>query len=753
MTQKRQNRQVIRAMPWRKGLLTAGQQTTIEEDALWRAQDASTSLDGMLGKRPGLRQWGQTIKQPDPDATDSTFTYMEPWLSTAGWTEVDNSSTLIGVTQLSGSLRTNIAVGTGNENLSLTLTGTSATAEISARFLLRCVDVPVYTASATVANTMAVRLGDTTGKEFAFHSGGIYWKQASDDTYAIIADTGDVANGGWHTVEIQINATSTNVWLDDTLVTSTALTTTDLKGVALTGSGNIAEFRWEVEGGTEQYSTDLGPVMLNDTDSTPFVAQEIRGISDYRYISAAGSTQRVMLAAAGDFVYHDSDLQGAWRVLLDTQYANTFFAPYRRTIMIIDYSDNAQSVLWQWNGVDDPEALTDAPRLTHCTEHKQRLWGAGDKNNPLRAYYSGDRQPNLWFSPSPTNIEDQIDALEQAGYIEIPSKKSDAIVAMFGDYYGRLLVFTRRGVWQIEGDGPASFSLKSVNQDVGAESADCVTQVGNDIWFLGRNGVHSLAATQQFGDIAASFPSAPISDLWGLSTTTATRIVRDYLSRSKLKYNATQGLVYAAMPTTGQTTPNSVFIYNVNTKEWYGPWQIESRAMENIEIAPPEIEVMVHGGSDGQVLYTNQGSRRDVDAAIEFKVESAYLNGRSLDPILPAYIKTWKVLRLFVLPRGKWDLSVSWRTDTDKKKGPVTRSQNVFDAYVIGKDEDDVGDIGDFRLDTNELRSPEEMGVIEIKLDSRGYSLRFTVEQAVAGQDLVIQGFEVEFVAHGYEVQ
>ena len=753
MAQKRDNRMIIRAMPWRQGLLTAGQQTTIDETAMWQAQDTTAELDGLLGKRPGLRQWGQIIKQPDVDAAGSTFNLMEAWSSLSAWLETDASTGLIDHTVLTGSVRTTVAPGSSNETMSLALPGTSATGELSARFSVRLVDAPAYTALATVPNTLAVRLGDTTGKEFAFHSGGIYYKLASDDTYSLIADSDGVANGGWHLVEITMSATAINVYLDETLLTTTALVPAVLKDETLIGTGNITEFRWETEGGgTDQYTTELGPLMLNDVAADGFETKEVRGISDFRYINIAGSTQRVMLAAAGDYVYHDNGLQGHWRVLLSTQYVNTFFAPFRRTILIVDYSDNVPSNVWQWNGTETPTTLSDAPNLKLVTEHKQRVWGAGDTQNPLRAYFSGDRQSNLWFSPSPENIEDQIDAIEQAGYLEIPSKKGDAIVAMFGDFYGRLLIFSRRGVWQVGGDGPASFTLQAVSQDVGCENSDCVTQVGNDIWFLGRNGIHSLSTVQQFGDIAASFPSAPISDLWGQNPSASKHVVRDYLHRSRLKYNPTQGLVYAAMPTTGQTTPNTVYIYNVNNQQWYGPWQIDSRAMENIEISPPAIEVMAHGGEDGRVLFTDQGSRKDVDTAIAMKIESAYLNGRSLDPILPAMMKTWKVLRLFVLPRGEWDINFTWRTDTDVKKTD-SRSQNTFKSRVLGLDDGDPGDVGDFRLDIDEYRSREEMGVIEIKLDSRGYSLRFIIEQSGLGEDLVIQGFEVEFTADGYEVE
>ena len=51
-------------MPLRGGLTTAGQQGTIPENQLWKAVNCAAGLDGLMVKRPGLWQWGQTIKQP-----------------------------------------------------------------------------------------------------------------------------------------------------------------------------------------------------------------------------------------------------------------------------------------------------------------------------------------------------------------------------------------------------------------------------------------------------------------------------------------------------------------------------------------------------------------------------------------------------------------------------------------------------------------------------------------------------------------
>jgi hypothetical protein len=751
--------------------LTAGQQSTIEETSLWQAKNTTAELDGLLGKRPGLNKWGQTLQKTNGNINDNiaaataAVSFDEFFLDLTNWTENDQSGTPAKIvnTLVQGQLQTTVAPGTSNEYLVLSRNATSVKTAWSVRVAARGTDLPAYTTDATVPNTLVFRADSdgSNGAEFALHDQGLYYKAVTTGKYTPVAGTAAIGYGGWNVIEVQRDAAYTYVYLNETLVDT--ILNTAFAVVSLT-AGAVAELRWEVEGvaatqgAPAQYSTKVSSFQWIDavdtTDDsgdavTAFEAEEVKAISEYNYSTRAGARQPVLLAAAGNLVYHDDGQVGWWRALLRNTLPETFLTVFRTDAIIINSGGGRNSVVTKWDG-KETEVLDDAPNIRFATEHKQRLWGAGDPEFPLRAYFSGDRQPNLWFSPSPDNIESETDAAEQAGYIEVPSKKGDAITALYGDFYGRVLIFTRRSVYQVGGDGPASFAMSAVSQDVGAENSDCVTQVGNDLWFLGRYGVQALSSTDQFGDIVSSFPSAPISDIWGQSPSTVKTVSRDYTYLSKLKYNPTQGLVYCAVPLTGQKTPDSIFIYNVNTKEWYGPWTIQTQAMENVEIGKPSIEVMMHGSTTGKVLYTNQGTRSDDGVAYTMTLQSAMLNGRSVDPMLVGMEKVWKTLRLFVLPRGEWDFTVSWLTDT-KKIVSQTVSQNPQNQYVIGATEGD--GTGDFRIGLDpdgRLQSRENMVPIEIQLDSVGRNLWFQLDQSGLGQDLVLQGFEVEFTASGY---
>ena len=763
MAQKREFRQKISMMPWRGGLMTAGQQTTIPENMLWQAANTTAALDGMREKRPGLRQWGQTLKVPDVDAADSTLTAFNDFLSgTGGFVETDSDPGTISTSTNEGALRTNVQAGSSNENLLLSYAvGTlSSNTKWAMRFMFRGTNLPAYTPADTVPNTFAVRAQGAAGtvKEFAIWSGGIYWKKDSDSQYTLVTDSENAGAGGWNAIEIRVddNAGDTTVYLNDTLLQT--LTSADLKDVSVTGT-SAYEFRWEVEGtgsaGT-QYSTQLSTVMYNDTDDDPFIARSIIGLTDFQYITKSGSQRRALLCAVGNYIYHDNGLSGAWRPLHPKQHANVFFFPYRRTMVWVDNNGSKSSSMWQWDGRAEPDLQDKAPILQFGTEHRLRVLAAGDSQNPLRVYYCGDRQLNVWFSPSALNTDDQFDVLLNAGYIEIASKKGDEVTNIWGDFYGIAIIFTRRGIWQLSGQGLNSFDVQNITQDVGCENPRCAAQVGNDLWFVSRQGVHSLAVTSKFGDIQTQFASSPIQDLWGSDPDTVTTINREYLSEARLDYNPQSGLIYLAVPLVGEQFAENSYVFNINTKEWYGPWTVESVSLKNVEIATPVLEVMMHGDSAGRIGYAEPTSKADFSTgSYTMTVESPYLDGRSIDEKIKGMTKVWKLLRIFILPRGKYDFTVTWFTDASESHGPMTIEQLQYKQYVLGDTEADPGD-GDFRLDLDPdgiLRSSEEISIVEIPLDDSGKTLAFTLEQSGLAEDLVIQGFEVEFTVSGYEVE
>lgn len=768
MAQKHERRYTIKMFPWRSGLATAGQQVSIPEDQLWEATNVTAMLDGMLGKRPGTTQWGQTLKIPNPvddDAISSMVTFLA---DTSGFVDTDTSDGLIVHDTLKpGRLRSSIAsdLSTDDYTLSHIVDAESVKDEWAFRFVFSGTNLPAYTADATVPNTFVFRAqgADGSGKEFAIHSGGLYYKLAADDKYQLIDDSWKAGTGAWTTIEVRCDddGGDTTVYIDEVLVAT--ITSALLKDASLTGETDY-EFQWMVEGSGDsgtQYNTSIVTPMYNDDISVgddpdvvpfeedPFKNLTIDGITEYQFITRGGSNQSSVVAAAGKHIYADNGLFGVWRPLLARQNKFVSFIQYRNNLVWLDTDGSQMSAMWKWDGRKEPEHMDDAPSLQFGASHQSRIVGAGDPRHPKRVYYSGIKEPNLYFSPSEDNAETDYDALLKAGFVEVPSGKGDEVTAVWGDYYGMAIIWTKKGVWKWTGYGPTSYRVDAIaGVDSGCESHNCVTQVGNDLWFLGRQGLQSLATTDKFGDLQTQFPSAPIQDLWTQNPSTVRKITTQFLHKAQVDYNPQQGLVYMAVALSGEIQPNSIFVYNVNSKTWLGPWPINSRAMANVEIGMPRLEVMMHGAEDGIIHYTDQSKLENADgSAINMKIVTAYLNGRSLPDAGPliSLKKTWRKIRIFVLPRGEWDLIVDAQVSSEKAMPTRTISQNVHKAYTL---------TNDFKIDDKpdgRLKSMEEMGIIEISLALRGPELFVSINQPNAGENLVVQGLEVEFVADGHE--
>ena len=752
---------VVSLLPWRPGLMTAGQQTSIPETELWKAKNVGPDLDGMLSKRPGITQWGQTIKSPDKGATDSTITAFSDFLSgTTGYTATDNSSSVDITTSTSrGTLQTNTGIASAadtTENYLLTydIPTVSVNKEWSLRFMFRGTNMPAYS-DTTDPHTFVVRgQGDdspATGKEFAIYSDGIYWKQNSDSKYVKVTNSDYAGAGTWNCVEIQCDDSSGNtlVYLNDILLQT--LTSADLEDVSLIGMSAF-EFRWEVEASAEagtQYTTRISTPMYNDTISTPFTADIIVALKDYQFVTG-GSTIRSLLMAAGGYIYHDRGLENGWRPLHPKQDAFVYFAPYRTTIVWTDNNGARRTKLWQWDGLKDPEWLKDASAtgIRFIAEHQQRLFGWGDVQNPRRLYYSGDRLPDTWFSPAQDNTEDEFETLLDAGYMEIQSSGKE-IRSFIGDYYGIGVIGGEKGFWKVSGHGVFSYRLDGIKVGTGSVGAKSMVQVSNDIWSIAPQGIASLAATDQFGDLQASFPSVPIQNLWSTDVSSADFINLTFIINARLTYNVRQSGVYVGVPLIEDQVAKKIFFFNTNTKKFYGPWPVDCQVLETVEVASPVTEVTMVGGDSGQVGYFNPFTRWDFGTGgYTMEIETAAINGRSIDPKLIGMNIEWKRARLYILPRGDWNFTMKWWTDTNPEEYDTTREQleqiNVR-AYVLDSD---------MRLDLDPdgfLRSGEDLVMHEIDLDVEGHDLTVNIQQTGDGEDLAVQGIELIGLPMGFE--
>jgi hypothetical protein len=753
-------REVIRNMPLRTGLATAGKQGTIGEDQLWRAENVSSGLDGLLMKRPGIRQWGQVIKQPRLSATGEYLRFYEAWASAAAWRVTNGDTDTYTYQTKQGELIINAAgdddADTFNMGRQLSGGETAPTGnDWSARFLVRTLNLPrgdvhagdsAYAGGINDGGHLTVRgraLVSNAGKAFRLYYDGLYYFNGSGWTRLVESDIGD---SQYHVLEIRVDADGSVVAYidDDTSITGTVAATSVSSDVAIT-AGEYLELVLTNDAGT--WTCRLADLMYKDSVTTPFEGQRISAVADYKTVSESNRTQRSILAATAGYVYADVGLKQAWRPIMALTGGQPQFASYRTDLIIFD-GDNANSAkVYSWNGEDAPELLGDAPPVRFGTEHGTRLFAAGDKGHPLRVYHTASREKNTWFAPE-VDPDETYDEVTEAGFFEIPGNKGDEVTGVYGDFNGFCIVTTTRGLWGISGAGPETYDRKDISRSQSGAGPNAIVRVGNDLWTMGRTGVCSIQTTQNYGDLLTVLPSGPIGDLWSSDPSVPRRIDKGQIDRTILTYNPTLGLVYMSVPQLGQNDLSALYVFNVGLQTWYGPWVIDSTAMAGVEVADPVTNTILHGTGDGYLGITDLGYKQDFGSTTyQCIIESPYLSGRSIDPAYVHQVKTWKVLRLYIQPRGDWNITIRWSSDDDPEEQTRTISQNTFKWPVLG-DTFRLGDAVDGRIHTAQL-----IGTLEIPLDVRGRFFKFSVEtdEDYDGEDFVLQGYEVEFTLDATE--
>mgnify|MGYP006921342054 CR=1 FL=1 len=735
-------RYVIRNMPLRGGLATAGQQGSIPENALWQAKNCSAGLDGLVSKRPGLWQWGQVLRQP---AYTDDVSFYETFDTLGNWT-ISDSVSEIDINANGGKMVVNVAIGDGA--VETVTAGRNAEAsqadslgdDVSIRFTALASNMPAegYFTVAMRAqasnNTYAFRI---YGSKLQYFVSGVTWA----DWY-----TYDFASAAATTFEIRLDYNgNVRLYVNEVLVATTPISS--MGPATAISMGDYVEFYFVTDNAlTQQYTLYISDLMLDASLTDPFPAERLGAGTDFKTIIGGVAVQRSLLVASRTYLYQDLGLRKFWSPLMSLTGGNVTFAQFGDELLIFDADDAFGSRVFRWNGTAAPELLDDAPPVRFGTEHRTRVFAAGDKRFPLRLYYTASREPNTWFSPyTDADGQETVDEVLGAGYLVLPGKRGDEIVAVHGEFYGSCVVATNRGIWRITGSSPTSFTVENITQDTGAAAQAGIERLGNDLWMAGRQGVTTIATVQQFGDMQAAMPSAAIADLWAPGVSNSSLKVDQYqLYRTSLAWNPTLSLMYVAFARQGANDVSSIYVYNPVNASWYGPWEGDTTFVSSVEIANPIVQAVMHGTSVGKVGITDPNFKADFAAAYTMTIESPYLCGRSLDPSLTHQIKTWKALRLFIQNRGDWDLDIRWQVDDETYQTRV-ESQNVFNLSRLGTD---------WRLNVDpdgRIHSNQLIGVLEIPLDVRGRFFKFDVSTAddIIGEDLVLQGYEVEFLADG----
>ncbi len=717
--------------PMSGGRVNAGGQATAPENSFWESVNATSDFDGRISKRPGARQWAQSLK--------------EPALGGMAWTELFNDLSQINVNDVAAG--GNVTAELVNRKLVLTTTASTGGTEIIA--VSRLAQSGDGTPAVAEAQQTSIRVGfrtigslpaqDTDSdrgpsillranglvatQQYVFHDDGIYVFDASSN-FTLIPGT-DVDDGRWHTLEIQITSTGSEVTIDD----GTPIVVSSVGAVASGVVENQIAFKARTNSNAT-YSIEFDFAMGRsgiDATVTGGVFQGAK-ISLIRDWSSASPIVDHLFVVAGKTIYTDEGHAGTFRTL-DTAHADglTELVPFLDNILILHPRRPTKT----WGGKNAPEVVPEIPIKGRLgTEHLARLV-LTTEDDPLRIFISGPSDLGDWNIGDPAHPALSAESVN----LIIPDPRGQRITAMQGDYFGQLIIWTESSMWSLTGTGEADFVLRNLSTNIGCVGPRAFDRVANDIVFMSNHGMHSIATTQQYGDLQSSFLSAMISNLWNPNNQfNLPQIVSKY--HSALVHIPHRNRTYLSVSLEGDTGIQSIFEFNHGTGQWTGPWKLDSEGIDFVLLGQPGLPMMIIGDQQGRVATVDDDAKRDWGTdAIPFRLRSPRLDGRSLDPSLVRRTKRWGHLRLFVLPRGKWDISIEWevddhpRVDDDARDQKLTEYATLTDTFVLG---------------TSKIVDSERPHMIPVRLDKRGRWFEFVIEQNVVNQDIVIAGLQID---------
>jgi hypothetical protein len=316
--------------------------------------------------------------------------------------------------------------------------------------------------------------------------------------------------------------------------------------------------------------------------------------------SAATFTQKFVVMTSDSKIYKDDmdgtydDITGAATI---TANAIPVFCQARDLLLIFD---NKNDTPLKWSQSGNVATLGGSPPAGRgATFHVNRVFTWGANANPSTLTYG-----------SSTSVEDYTGP--DTGGIDIDPSDGDRIVGSVS-HKNRLFVFkgpNKGSIHVISGTAPTgsdAFSRQILTRGIALHSHNSIINVADDIWFMSDQGIHSLAATQEFGDFRGAYLSRYLDSYF-----------RDTLTRTNLgqvwgcNYSSKSCALWV-IPTVSSTTNNAtlgISYRKINEGKLQPFTWSRSGASTAIRIHPTSLQKeVVFGNTAGFTLRQDQTAR------------------------------------------------------------------------------------------------------------------------------------------------
>jgi len=424
------------------------------------------------------------------------------------------------------------------------------------------------------------------------------------------------------------------------------------------------------------------PGTLKMNSSTLGASSTVKAIYDYWRQGTTGSPTQKLVAFVDTRVVTASLSDGIFSNIGTglVSGANAQMSTFDDLLILAN--DASADVPKSWDQTTFQSLAGSPPNFAFSVNHKNRQWAAGVVGLPSRLYYSVNLDPEDWAGAT-------------SGSIDIDPSDGDAIVGL-ASFRNELWVFKgpyKGSIHRITGSSPTDFARTTFVRGITAAYQNSIFTLPNDLGFMSPRGtVHSLVATQNFGDYEQSTISLPIN-----------RTLRDSVSKNLYKQwwaveDQLNGMVYLAYTPSGQTRNTQLLMMDYRFiglgepfPRWakWNKWGGDALAMV---VNTGNNPIPFYGLNDGFIYKGGQADRTHNASAIVPLVTTPSLT-YGADHIT----KTLYVVGVEIAPKNANAFTLNWlrdgqtqQTDTGFTQGgsdvlgPWTSNQFTLDSSVLG---------------------------------------------------------------------
>jgi len=413
------------------------------------------------------------------------------------------------------------------------------------------------------------------------------------------------------------------------------------------------------------------PGAANVNATATGATDSVMGIFDYWRMQTTGSPTQQTIVYSGTQFYRES--AGTL-----TSIATGFEAdkmPWFETMgdVCVIATTSTVDVPQTWNQTTFAALGGSPPNFDFHARHKNRMWAAGNAAAKFRLYYSALDNHADWTGAG-------------SGSLDLPGQ-----ISGLWSHNNELLVFlgpNEPEIHRMVGSAPTgtdAFALRPLIRGVGATNQQAIIPApGGDVWFWDDGGIHSMSATEQFGDYAPKFLSAQINDYF-----------TNQLNHNRFGFvwgANFAGAGYALWTCTraGAITNDLVIMLDYRfTPVRFALWPAYAFASLAMIRDVSRLTVPWAGTYTGRVRRMNQANRNNATVAYNGRVTTPYLGFGD------AFVdKMLQKGRVGFVPKGDTTFTVAWRRDGNTQQ---TSAVSQVGNAMLGSSTDD------FVLDTDVL--------------------------------------------------